>query len=80
MQSFDDNYIIVPLDFARDLLDYGDKRTSIEIKLDNPGSLASAQAGLKSVLGKNYKVLNREEQHEDLYRLLKMEKLSSQTC
>ncbi len=32
VQSFDENYIIVPLDFARDLLDYGDRRTSIEVK------------------------------------------------
>jgi lipoprotein-releasing system permease protein len=75
MQSFDDSYIIVPLDFAKDLLDYGDKRTSLEIKVTDLKSLASTQAELQGVLGKNYRVLNQEEQHEDLYRLLKMEKL-----
>ncbi|MBA4054004.1 MAG: hypothetical protein C0490_04765, partial [Marivirga sp.] len=32
IQSFDESYVIVPLDFARELLNYGDKRTSLEIK------------------------------------------------
>lgn len=75
MQSFDDNYVIVPLDFAQELLDYGNKRTSIEIKTDPDRDLANVQAELRSVLGPHFNVFNQEEQHRDLYRLLKMEKL-----
>jgi len=75
MQTFDDNFIIVPIDFAQDLLEYGDKRTSIEIKITDTSVALSAQAQLQKVLGKDFKVLNQEEQHQDLYRLLKMEKL-----
>jgi lipoprotein-releasing system permease protein len=75
MQTFDDNFIIVPIDFAQDLLEYGDKRTSIEIKVTDTSVVLSSQAQLQKVLGKDFKVLNQEEQHQDLYRLLKMEKL-----
>jgi lipoprotein-releasing system permease protein len=75
MQTFDENYIIVPLDFAVDLLDYGDKRTSLEIKMAEDADPAQVQQNLRSVLGDKFNVLNHEEQHKDLYRLLKMEKL-----
>lgn len=75
MQSFDDNFIIVPISFAQDLLEYGDKRTSIEIKVTDPSVLTTVQEKLKKGLGEKFKVLNQEEQHQDLYRLLKMEKL-----
>jgi lipoprotein-releasing system permease protein len=75
MQTFDENYIIVPLDFSQDLLDYGDKRTSIEIKTVQGSNPLTVQASLRSLLGESFNVLNQEEQHKDLYRLLKMEKL-----
>jgi lipoprotein-releasing system permease protein len=75
VQNFDENYIIVPLDFARDLLDYGARRTSLEIKVLPGADVFSVEAALQHMLGKNFSVLNYEEQHMDLYKLLKMEKL-----
>jgi lipoprotein-releasing system permease protein len=75
VQSFDENYIIVPLSFARDLLDYGNKRTSLEIKITEGANIFSVESDLQEVLGDAFEVLNHEEQHKDLYRLLKMEKL-----
>jgi lipoprotein-releasing system permease protein len=75
MQTFDDNYVIVPLDFAVDLLDYGDKRTSLEIKVADQTDPLLVQRNLQAALGSRFSVLNHEEQHKDLYRLLKMEKL-----
>jgi lipoprotein-releasing system permease protein len=75
VQNFDENYIIVPLDFARDLLDYGARRTSLEIKVLPGADVFSVEAVLQHMLGKNFRVLNYEEQHMDLYKLLKMEKL-----
>jgi len=75
VQNFDENYVIVPLAFAQELLRYDNKRTSLEIKT-NPGSdIFKVQDRLKIALGEQYSVLNHEEQHKDLYRLLKMEKL-----
>src|SRR5690606_13556731 len=75
VQQFDDNYIIVPLNFARELLVYGDRRTSLEIKTTPGADVFAVDRQLEKVLGDEYQVLNPEEQHKDLYRLLKFEKM-----
>jgi len=75
VQNFDENYVIVPLDFARELLNYGDRRTSLEIKVADGANIFSVEERLQNLLGDEFAVLNHEEQHQDLYRLLKMEKL-----
>lgn len=75
VQNLDENYVIVPLAFAQELMDYGDKRTSLEIKAEPNADVASVEQELKKILGEKFSVLNQEEQHKDLYKLLKMEKL-----
>jgi len=75
VQNLDENYVIVPLAFAEELMDYGDKRTSLEIKVGPNADVAFVEQELKKVLGEKFSVLNQEEQHKDLYKLLKMEKL-----
>lgn len=72
-KNYDDNYIFIPLEFAQDLLDYGNKRTSLEVK--TTGATAKVQQELQKLLGDTYSVLNNDQQHKDLYKLLKMEKL-----
>lgn len=74
-KSIDENYMFVPLEFAKDLLEYGNKRTALEIQTTAGSNIASVQESLKEILGDNFKVLNNEEQHKDIYKLLKMEKL-----
>jgi lipoprotein-releasing system permease protein len=75
VQNFDENYVLVPLEFAQDLMNYGNKRTSLEIKVNENADVFDVQRELKKTLGETFNVLNAEEQHKDLYRLLKMEKL-----
>jgi lipoprotein-releasing system permease protein len=75
VQNFDENYVLVPLDFARDLLDYGDKRTSLEVKTKKGTNSAAVEERIQKVVGPTLSVLNTEEQHKELYQLLKMEKL-----
>ncbi|MFN3840545.1 MAG: ABC transporter permease [Cyclobacteriaceae bacterium] len=75
VQNFDENYIVVPLDFARELLNMGQRRTALEVKTKAGMDEARVHAELKARLGEKFSVLNHEEQHKDLYRLLKMEKL-----
>lgn len=72
-KNYDDNYIFLPLAFAQDLLDYGNKRTSLEIKTKS--ATASVQQELQKLLGDRFSVLTNEQQHKDIYKLLKMEKL-----
>jgi lipoprotein-releasing system permease protein len=73
-KNYDENYIFVPLRFAQELLDYGARRTSIEVQTDGKNPL-DVQQELKVKLGDTFSVLTNEEQHKDLYRLLKIEKL-----
>lgn len=74
IQSFDESYVIVPLAFAQELFNYTDRRTSLEVKTTGR-KVNETEEKLQAVLGKDFKVLNTEEQHQDLYRVLKLEKL-----
>jgi len=73
-QDFDSKYIIVPIDFARDLLDYTNEVSAIEIKLDPAFNQAEIQKEIKNYLGTGYEVKNRFEQQELLYKIMKSEK------
>jgi lipoprotein-releasing system permease protein len=75
LQNFDENYVIVPLSFAQELMKYENRRTSLEIKVKPEASLSQVQSSLRELMGESFSVLNHEEQHKDIYRLLKMEKL-----
>ncbi len=72
-KNIDENYILVPLAFAERLLNYANKRTSLEVMTD--GQTGSVKQALEKILGPGFQVLTNEEQHKDLYRLLKIEKL-----
>lgn len=74
-QRFDDEYVIAPLNFVRDLLNYGQKRTSLEIKVADGYSVRSVQKALKNHLGPDFLVKNTDEQHATLIRTVKLEKL-----
>jgi lipoprotein-releasing system permease protein len=74
-KTYDENFIFVPLDFAKNLLNYGNKRTALEIQTIVGSDLKEVQTEIKNVLGESFRILTNEEQHKDLYRLLKIEKL-----
>ena len=74
-QQFDDEYVIAPLNFTRDLLNYGEKRTALEIKVKEGYSIGGVQQRLKSHLGSDFLVKNADEQHAGLIRTVKLEKL-----
>ena len=74
-KNYDENYIFTPLSFARELLDYDDRRTSLEILLNQGAQADKVEEELQLLLGADFNVLSNQEQHADLYRLLKLEKL-----
>ena len=74
-KQYDENYIIVPLDFAKELMDYGERRTSFEIKTGQSSSIEEVQQNLKATLGPDFQVLNTEEQHSDVLKVIRIEKL-----
>ncbi|OOG70782.1 FtsX-like permease family protein [Algoriphagus sp. A40] len=74
-QQFDDEYVIAPLHFTRDLLNYGDRRTALELKVKEGYSIGEVQQQLKTHLGADFLVKNADEQHAGLIRTVKLEKL-----
>lgn len=74
-QQYDNDYVFVPLSFARDLLKYGNKRTSLEITSTDLISVDELQKHLILLLGSKFDVLTSDQQHADLYKILKIEKL-----
>ena len=74
--DFDSRYVIVSIDFARQLFDYTDKSVSaIEIGLNTPSSSSKVKEKLKLILGTGFLVKDRFEQNELLFKNLKTEKL-----
>jgi len=74
--DFDSRYVIVSIDFARQLFDYTDKSVSaIEIGLNTPSSSSKVKEKLKLILGTGFLVKDRFEQNELLFKTLKTEKL-----
>jgi len=74
-KSFDENYIFLPLNFAEELLNYGNRRTWLEVKTTAGANIDAVKSRISQKLGNEFKILTNEEQHQDLYRLLKFEKL-----
>lgn len=73
--DFDSRYVIVSVDFARELFDIHDKSvTSVEIGLADPSKSDRIKEQLKSILGNDFKVKDRFEQNELLFKTLKSEK------
>ena len=73
-QDYDSRYVIVPIDFMRELLDYTTEVSSIEIKLDPEFDPKTTQQKMIELLGEDYLVQNRAQQNELFYRVMKSEK------
>ncbi|MEJ8804328.1 ABC transporter permease [Pontibacter sp. H249] len=74
-RQYDDAYVFVPLNFAEELLEYGRRRTALEIKVDQGYKVEQVKRSLQELLGAEFKVLNSDEQHTSLLRAVKVEKL-----
>lgn len=74
-KQYDDEYLIVPLDFAARLLEYGDRRTALEIKVAEGYSIQDVKAGLRNLLGEDFSVKDSDEQHASLLMTIRLEKL-----
>lgn len=69
--SYDSRYIICSLGFAQRLFDHKGEFSAIEVRLAAGGS----KTRIKSLLGDRFRVADRYEQQEDLFRVMQVEKL-----
>jgi len=73
-KQYDDNYIFVPLSFTKELMNFEDERTSLEIKVSEGYDINSVRNALRQTLGEKFSVLNSDEQHKGLLKAIKVEK------
>ncbi|MAE08767.1 MAG: hypothetical protein CL661_08425 [Bacteroidetes bacterium] len=73
-QEFDEKYVFVPMHFARELLEYTDEVTSVEIRYKPGVDEDKMQSNVQSILGNDYVVKNRFQQNDALFKILRSEK------
>jgi lipoprotein-releasing system permease protein len=72
---YDENYVFVPLDFAKSLFNTEERRSSLEVQLVPEANVADAQNAISVIVGGDFTVQNSDQQHSDLFKLLSIEKL-----
>lgn len=75
-QSFDNEYVLVPITFLRNLLDYKKSATYIELSLEESFDADEVKQDLQNILGEAFLVKTRYEQNELLYKIMQTEKLA----
>ncbi len=73
-QQINAKYLLVPIEFARDLLQYSTEVSAIALDIDEGKDQSATQEEIQSILGDTFKVQNRNEQNELFYRIMKSEK------
>ena len=74
-QQIDNNFIISSLTFVEKLFEKKNKITALELKINEKQDMYKIKSDIKNIVGDDYNVLTIEEQHSDLYKILKTEKL-----
>ena len=74
-QQIDNNFIISSLAFVEKLFEKKNKITALELKINEKQDVYKIKSYIKNIVGDDYNVLTIEEQHSDLYKILKTEKL-----
>ncbi len=72
--NYDQDLIIVPLDFARNLFEYESEATQVELKLKPQAQEKAVMHELEHMLGPNYQVKNRLMQQAESFRMVNVEK------
>ena len=74
-EEVDGRYLIVSLKEAQQLFGYKENEgTALELKLKPGENLKRTKQAIAELLGPKYKIEDRREQHQDFYRMLKVEK------
>lgn len=72
--EYDEKYFITHIDFAKDLLDYKNELTALEIGIDPSYRVSDVKRDLEKIMGDEFYVKNRFEQQEFLYKIMQSEK------
>lgn len=75
--KYDAHYVITSIDFARRLFERKGYLTAVELRLQKGSDLGAVKKSIQQQLGNNYQVLDRYEQQESTFKIMKIEKLIS---
>ncbi len=73
-QEYDSKYLIIPIDFCRELLGLEDEVSAIEIRIVEGYSIDKAKLDMQKLLGPEFQVKDRYEQHAYFYKVMASEK------
>lgn len=72
--EYDVKYAILPLRFVKNILNYGDELTALEINLAKDADQNEVQKKIESLTGNKFTIKNRYQQQEILYKIMVSEK------
>jgi lipoprotein-releasing system permease protein len=75
-QEYDSKYVFIPIDFARELLEYKSEVSSLEIKFKQDAKESAVQKDVIKLFGKGLIVRNKYEQQEIFYKVMKSERIA----
>lgn len=73
--ALDEKLLITSFEAISRILEYDNRYTAVEIYLDDLDDLSSIQNQVKEIVGDSFEVLTSDEQHGELMRAVKIEKL-----
>ena len=75
--KYDANYILTSLGFAQRLFDREGRVSSVELRLKNGVNMDKVKEQIRAEIGERFKVEDRYEQQNDVFRVMRIEKLIS---
>ena len=72
--KYDRDHILAPISFARSLFEQQGMISSLQIRLKNGSDLDAVKEEMKNIAGTKFRVLDRYEQQDDTFRIMKVEK------
>ena len=73
-KKYDQDYVLCSLQFAQDMFEKEGQASSIEVRTKDEYSTERARREMQAVLGDKYKIQDRYEQQEDVFRVMEIEK------
>lgn len=73
--KYDANYVLTSIDFARQLLDAQGQVTAIHLHVKEGVSVSEAKDKVQEVLGNRFSVKDRYEQQDEVFHIMRIEKL-----
>lgn len=73
-KQFDDSYIFLPLVEAIELMNYGNRRSYLEVELEKGQDVSDMEEMIQEVAGDSFTILDQDEQHSSLLKAIKIEK------